>query len=344
MNNDLFDYAIEEEKTSKGQTRSGLTVRKKLVKDMAAAVQSDRDKYIGGSDAGAIFGMNPFKSKYTLWCEKTGKIDGYVPDNDAMRTGRDLEQYVAQRFEEATGKKVRRDNHKYTLAEYPFMVGHIDRRIIGENAILECKTANSFQNSAYESGQFPAHYYVQCQHYMAVTGADRVYLAVLCFPHLYWTVYERDDGEIAALLSAESEFWHLVENDTPPEIDGSESTEKAISARYADGGGLDGVISLGSSGKIRDSIMMIEEAKKQIKDLEEIKTAHENIIKDTMGENSLALTEGWRISWKNQTRNTVDSKRLQAEHPEIYSECLKTSTSRVFRMTKTKKKEISANE
>ena len=88
-------------------------------------------------------GLNPWKSKYRLWCEKTGKISDEVPDNDAMMTGRDLEQYVAERFERETGKKVRRDNYKYTLEEYPFMVGHIDRSVIGENAILECKTANS---------------------------------------------------------------------------------------------------------------------------------------------------------------------------------------------------------
>jgi len=60
--------------------------------------KADRSRYIGGSEAGAVVGMNPFKSKYTLFCEKCGFIDGHVEDNDAMRTGRDLEAYVAKRF------------------------------------------------------------------------------------------------------------------------------------------------------------------------------------------------------------------------------------------------------
>ena len=108
-------------------SRPGLTVIRSKVNDMQEAVSKDRNHYIGGSDAGAIFGLNPWKSKYKLWCEKTGKISDEIPDNDAMLTGRDLEQYVAERFERETGKKVRRDNYRYTLDEYPFMVGHIDR-------------------------------------------------------------------------------------------------------------------------------------------------------------------------------------------------------------------------
>ena len=329
---DLFDYAIEEEHSSALK----LTVQKELVDDMQQAVQTDRQKYIGGSDAGAIFGLNPYKSAYTLWCEKTGKISGYVPDNDAMKTGRDLEAYVAQRFEEATGKKVRRDNHKYTLAEYPYMVGHIDRRVVGENAILECKTASAFQDSDYRSGKYPGHYYTQCQHYMAVTGAKRAYLAVLCGSHFYHFTFDRDESEIATLLAAEAHFWSLVENDTPPEIDGSESTEDTIIQLYGDGW-HDGTINLATSKEINTSIEIIEDIKKQIKDLKDIQSEHENRIKEAMGENAVGLADGWKISWKEQSRTTVDSKALKTKHPEIYDECTKTSTSRVFRLTKTKK-------
>ena len=68
---------------------------------------SKRLKGIGGSDAGSILGFNPYKSAYTLWCEKTGRIHNDI-DNESMRLGRDLEDYVAQRFTEATGKKVRK--------------------------------------------------------------------------------------------------------------------------------------------------------------------------------------------------------------------------------------------
>ena len=62
---------------------------------------------IGGSDAGAMCGLNPYRSPMAVYWEKTtDTLD--LSDNEAMRQGRDLENYVAQRFTEETGKKVRR--------------------------------------------------------------------------------------------------------------------------------------------------------------------------------------------------------------------------------------------
>ena len=39
-----------------------------------------------------------------------------------------------------------------------------------------------------------------------------------------------------------------------------------------------------------------------------------------------------KITWKKQVRNTVDTKRLKKEHPEIVEKYMKTTTSRVFRI------------
>ena len=84
---------------------------------------------IGGSDAGSICGVNPFGSPMEL-------------DNEAVRQGHDLEDYVAQRFMEKTGLKVRRSNFMYRSVEHPFMIADVDRLVIGEDAGLECKTAS----------------------------------------------------------------------------------------------------------------------------------------------------------------------------------------------------------
>ena len=53
---------------------------------------------ITGTDAGAIVGMNPYKSSFSVYQEKvTPEVEADV-DNERMREGRDLEEYVARRF------------------------------------------------------------------------------------------------------------------------------------------------------------------------------------------------------------------------------------------------------
>jgi putative phage-type endonuclease len=75
---------------------------------------------IGGSDAGAICGLNPYSSPMKVYQDKTSSTISNE-DNEAMRQGRDLEDYVARRFMEETGIKVRRSNYMYRNEEYPFM-------------------------------------------------------------------------------------------------------------------------------------------------------------------------------------------------------------------------------
>ena len=82
-----------------------------------------------------------------------------MSDNEAMRQGRDLEEYVAQRFTEETGMKVRRSNKMYWSETYPFMYADL-AGVINENgeiAIFEAKTASQYKLDVWETG-VPAEY------------------------------------------------------------------------------------------------------------------------------------------------------------------------------------------
>ena len=92
---------------------------------------------IGGSDAGAICGLNPYVSAMEVFQDKTTEGVKEV-DNESMRQGRDLEDYVARRFMEETGLKVRRSNVMYRSQENPFMIADVDRLVVGQDAGLEC--------------------------------------------------------------------------------------------------------------------------------------------------------------------------------------------------------------
>ena len=292
----------------------------------------DRRQSIGGSDAAAIVGLTDYSSPYSVWADKTGRLPLDRPDNEAMREGRDLEQYVAERWMEATGKRCRRRTQTLRNPAYPFAHANVDRWVVGENAGLECKTVKPYDTQLYQEGKYPDRFYVQCVHYMAVTGADRWYLAVLVFGTGFFTyTIERDEAEINALMDAEADFWRYVTEDSPPPTDGTAATSDALKAICADSKDGSSVDLFGLSS-VFDTYF---QAKASIRELEQIVTAAENEIKAVMGETEAGTSDRASVIWKPQTRRTFDAKRFAVEHPEIdLSGYYKTSTTRVFKIKK----------
>lgn len=267
---------------------------------------------IGGSDAAAIVGLNSYSSAYSVWAEKLGLLPE-KDDNEAMRQGRDLEEYVARRFEESSGKKVRRCNAVIYNDDYPFAHANIDRDIVGEDAGLECKTTSALNMSRFAGGEYPANYYVQCQHYLAVTGKKKWYLAVLVLGREFMVFeIERDDYDIKALMDAERELWDCVMSGEHPDVDGSKATSDAIKAVYSDS--HPGTIDLFSRDTVIDEIMAIRQ---QIKELEQLQEERENIIKADLGSYESGTTDKFNVSWKQQTRRSFDVKRFAEVNPEI---------------------------
>ena len=291
-----------------------------------------RSHYIGGSDAAAVVGLNAFSSPYSLWAEKTGKTPGFA-GNLATEVGAFLEEFVAQKFTQETGKKVRRVNQSFFNSDYPFAIANIDREIVGEDAGLEIKTTDSLNLKKFSGGEYPANYYVQCVHYMAITGKKRWYLAVLIGNREFkWFTIERDEAEIAALMTAEAEFWELVKTDTPPAVDGTAATTEAIKTIYAESD--DSVCDLTAFSENLRQYMAL---KKQIKELELLAEEAANKIREFMGESSGGECEGFKVSWKSQPRSTFDRKRFESENPDIdLSGYFKESVALPFKVTEIK--------
>lgn len=289
-----------------------------------------RRKGIGGSDAAAIVGLNPYRSAFDVYAEKLG-IKPEEPDNEAMRQGRDLEDYVAQRFEEATGKKVRRKNGILQHPEHQWMIGNIDRWVVGENAGLECKTTSVLNKAKFYQGEFPPQYYVQCVHYMAVTGAEKWYLAVLILNKAFHIFeIQRDENEIQALIEAEKHFWeeHVVKR-IPPSPDGSPSTTELIKQFFPEAKEREAVPIFGYEEKIRQYL----ELDKQIKELEKEQERLKQELCLAIGDAEIGQAQGYIVEWKNQMRQTLDTQRLKKEQAEIYQQYLKPAqTVRVFKV------------
>lgn len=294
----------------------------------------ERQCGIGGSDVGAVLGVNKYKTPFEVYLEKTEPITEIKEQSESAYFGDIFEDIVAKEFEKRTGFKVRRDRKHYKHKDYHFMVANIDRRIVGENAILECKTANQYLLKEWEDEEIPASYLLQVQHYLAVTGADRGYIAVLIGGQKFiWKEVSRDEELIEIIIQAEKDFWGLVEAKTPPALDGSSAAEKYLKEKYKEAE-EDKTVELGFEYK--DKIKSYLEMKEQLKNFETQAKELENQIKFEMGNAEYAYAPGYNLSWKNVSSNRVDSKKLKAEYPEIYEKVIKEIVSRKFNIKEDK--------
>lgn len=285
-----------------------------------------RKKGIGGSDAGAVCGLNPYRTAIQVYYDKTSE-EIEETDNEAMRQGRELEEYVARRFCEASGKKVRRANAIFYDEKNPFMLADVDRMIVGENAGLECKTASPYMAEQWKDGSIPISYQIQCYHYMAVCRADAWYIAVLIYGRefKYYRI-ERDDEVIENLIRIEKEFWNgNVIPRVMPDPDGSKTADLAIAERFKDAQRATILLS-GFDERLRRR----QELLTVMEHMETEKRQIDQELKLYLGNAETAENEHYRVSWKNVSRSSLDEKRLKEEQPEIYEKYRRITTSRRF--------------
>lgn len=286
-----------------------------------------RKSGIGGSDAGAICGVNPYSSAMKVFRDKTSDVVEEL-DNEAVRIGHDLEGYVAQRFTEATGLKVRRSNFMYRSVEHPFMIADVDRLVVGEDAGLECKTASAYNADKWKDGNVPLHYMMQCYHYMAVTGKRTWYIAAVVLGSGFtYQKLEWDDGLIARLIEMEEGFWNsYVAKGIIPPPDGSRACDEVLEQYFHTARKASTVELVGFDEKLRRR----EEILGFISELQEEQKQIEQEVKLFMGDNESASSQCYRVSWGNVDSTRLDTKRIKEERPEIYSDYAKVSHSRRF--------------
>lgn len=265
---------------------------------------------IGGSDVGVIVGLNKYKSAFTLFLEKTNQLPTDDEQSEAAYWGNTLEDIVAQEFSKRTGLEVNERHELLQHDTYDFMLANLDREVTCPNrgtGILECKTSSEYLKDEWSEDKIPDSYYLQVQHYLAVTGYSFAYIAVLIggnkFVH---KEIERDEEVINYLIQLESDFWnnHILKN-VPPAIDGSESTSSSIKIFYSES--HSGSVEL-NNDEVK-KLQKIDEIKKEIQQLELQKSEYENQIKNYLGESEIGEYEGSvLVTWKANKRNVRQFK------------------------------------
>ena len=180
---------------------------------------------ISGSEIGAILGLSPFTSPYTLWAQKTGLLTPDPVGNVAMRLGQLVEPAIYQLFCEQHPDyevfQVGTFAHKdYGWAHAnPDGLGVDDK---GEAFILEIKHTATFWDSV------PEHYRTQVLWYMWVFDIKRAVFAVVNAGRYKEYEVLFDEFEFAAILDKVTRFKKLIETATAPDWDGSDSTFETV--------------------------------------------------------------------------------------------------------------------
>ncbi len=293
-----------------------------------------RSKYLGGSDSASVVGMNPYKSMYSLWAEKTNKVPAFE-GNLTTEVGSYLEEFVAKLFEKETGKKVRKCNYTMVNDKYPFACANVDRLIVGEDALLEIKTTNSLPTmKKCKNGEFPDAWYAQMTHYLSVLELKKAYLAVLVnCREFYIFELERDEDEINALMKAEADFWNnYVLTNTPPMADGTDSTSETLKTIYPESNGE--TVSLMAFESDLEQYMTLSSL---LDDVKKQKEEVANKIKGYMQEASKGECNGFKVSWSSSVRSTFDHKAFAKDNPGIdLSGYYKETPTRTFKVNEIK--------
>ena len=199
---------------------------------------------LGGSDLGAILGLNPWRTPFQVYQEKTGQAEPFT-GNLQTRFGSYAEEFVAREYCEQTGRQVQRFN---AMLRRGNIIGHVDRLVIPEGAKraswrdqvrtdrgLEAKTANAFaagRDSEWgesHTDQVPESYLVQVAAYQALTGCQYWDLAVL-FGNQEFRIYHltRDLELESLILEAADKFWrdHVLARIPPAPRDEAEARQR----------------------------------------------------------------------------------------------------------------------
>lgn len=279
----------------------------------------EKQKGIGGSDVATIFGLNPYKTPFTLWLEKTGQIEPPVLNNEYIEWGNILEPVIREKFAKETGFEVEENHWVMLHDQHDFMVANVDGEVMdpqfaGKKGVLEIKTAGERMRDQWENGP-PNHYMLQLQHYLAVLDYSYGYVAVLIGGNTFkYYLVERDDYVIDNIIQAEAEFMKMVENGVAPEISGHTSDSDYLASAFPEDNG--------EIGELSDALEMYAEQyfslQEQIKNLQAEADDLKNLIKLEMKDFRILKSDTIRVNMPTIKKISFDTKQFEQDHPELY--------------------------
>ena len=292
-----------------------------------------RSEGIGASEVGAIIGVSPFDSPFSLFLKKTGQVPP-EPENEAMLMGHLLEDAVAKRWEIETGKQVIKASAAdiiYAHPEFPFMRVTPDRIVRGRKKLLECKTTSL----PVDENNLPTHWVAQVIFQQYVTGIHDADIAWLESGRHFGYANIPYDEEFAEFIADRvKEFWNenVLGGKEPDAISVSDLSVKIPRSTPEK--------SIEADDDAIDQINVLREKKAMYDALGDEITELQDTLKMYMSD-SEAIVDGngtVLLTWKSgKDKTSFDSKRFAEENPDLYDKYCKTVPgSRSFLLKKIK--------
>lgn len=310
---------------------------------MSSTLLDLRRSGLGGTDASAVLGMNPWRTPLQVWSEKRGLVPPQET-TEAMRWGLLLEPVIAERYTEETGRKLIAPENVYHHPKHDFLLATPDRLCTSERRGLEIKTASSHTSHEWgrpRSDEVPRHYLIQCMHYMAVLGYRVWDLAVLIGGNdfrIYTITWDQSAAD--AMIEQEVAWWqrHMIGGEEPAAVADDNDflarryprdTMPELKAASMEAYGMGVELKLAMADR-DDAIARLDAAQASLKAL--------------IGDGAGIEGDGWRVTWKaTKPRESVDweavARTLADENAVMQAAQEHTTTKpgpRVFRYSEDK--------
>lgn len=280
----------------------------------------ERRKGIGGSDVAAICGLSPWRTAFEVYQEKVGEAPASSEPNDAMKYGLMMEGVLRQWYSDETGLIVRLPKSIIVHPVHEFMLANLDG--LTEDRVVEIKTARSSKDWG-EPGtdEIPVYYRTQVEHYLIVTGFELADV-VVSFAGSMPVVYTVEaDGELQEMLiEQELEFWRMVQERIPPDP----VSYSDMVARFRKSNG----VAITADEFLVRQVKELIEVREDVKHLEKTEEQLKASIMGALGDAEILLDPGGLtlVTWKtSKPSKRFDSKALQNDHPDLYTQYLKES-------------------
>jgi putative phage-type endonuclease len=267
----------------------------------------NRTGYIGSSDISCILGLNPYKSILQLWAEKTSQIpEPDLSGNEAVEWGTRLERIVSEKFAEKNGVKLIAYKKRFTHPKYPYISCELDNIVAGTDEIVEVKTCNMWGYKNWENeDDIPAHYIVQVQAALGLSGRKVGHFAVLCGGQRYLEKRIDFDKEMYdTMIERVVHFWetYIVPKVMPMTITKNDSDTLGSLFPVAE------PVEIDLTDEANQLIEQIEACNQDLHNLTDIVNKHKNELKSLLKESESGKTNIYRVTWKNVVKKAHEVK------------------------------------